>query len=77
MANRGIVTMKTQAGGYSQGATDGVSPQQAALKWVLDKDFVDCAIPGMVGSWNSREMSGAVKKWGGVTGRPSMPTITL
>jgi predicted aldo/keto reductase-like oxidoreductase len=47
-ANRGIVSMKTQAGGYAQGATASLSSQQAALKWVLDKDYVDCAIPGMV-----------------------------
>ena len=26
----------------------GGNPHQAALRWALDKDFVDCAIPGMV-----------------------------
>ena len=47
-ANLGIITMKTQAGGYKKGSTDSISPMQAALKWALDKDFVDCAVPGMV-----------------------------
>ena len=40
--------MKTQAGGYDKRVTGGLNPHQAALKWVLDKDFIDCAIPGMV-----------------------------
>ncbi|MBW2259834.1 MAG: aldo/keto reductase [Deltaproteobacteria bacterium] len=44
----GIIAMKTQAGGYDKGVTGGLNPHQAALKWVLDKDFIDCAIPGMV-----------------------------
>ena len=61
-ANLGIVTMKTQAGGYRKGATDSVSPNQAALKWVLDKDFVDCAIPGMVNMEQLMDNVGAVGK---------------
>lgn len=44
----GIIAMKTQAGGYDQGVRGDFTPHQAALKWALDKDFVDCAIPGMV-----------------------------
>jgi hypothetical protein len=44
----GIVAMKTQAGGYVAGEGLGVNPHQAALRWALDNDFVDCAIPGMV-----------------------------
>ena len=61
-ANLGIVTMKTQAGGYRKGATDSVSPNQAALKWVLGKDFVDCAIPGMVNMEQLMDNVGAVGK---------------
>ena len=61
-ANRGIVAMKTQAGGYQKGATNGVTPQQAALKWVLDKDFVDCAIPGMVNMEQLAENVGVAGK---------------
>jgi len=61
-ANLGIITMKTQAGGYQKGSTDSVSPNQAALKWVLDKDFVDCAIPGMVNMEQLTENVGAVGK---------------
>jgi aryl-alcohol dehydrogenase-like predicted oxidoreductase len=45
--NVGIVAMKTQAGGYENTFTDSVNPMQSALKWVLEKDFVDCAIPGI------------------------------
>jgi predicted aldo/keto reductase-like oxidoreductase len=44
----GIIAMKTQAGGYDKSVTGGLNPHQAALKWVLDKDFIDCSIPGMV-----------------------------
>ncbi len=61
-ANLGIITMKTQAGGYRKGATDSVSPNQAALKWVLEKDFVDCAIPGMVNMEQLTENVGAAGK---------------
>ena len=39
--------MKTQAGGYKAGAMHGLSPHQAALKWVLDDLNVTTAIPGM------------------------------
>jgi predicted aldo/keto reductase-like oxidoreductase len=46
--NVGIIAMKTQAGGYKVGATGNVTPQQAALRWALNQDFVDCAVPGMV-----------------------------
>ncbi len=44
----GIIAMKTQAGGYDKGSRGDVTPHQAALKCVLDHEFVDCAIPGMV-----------------------------
>ncbi len=44
----GIISMKTQAGGYKKGLMGDFNPHQAALKWVLDQNFVDCAIPGMV-----------------------------
>lgn len=43
----GIIAMKTQAGGYETGALGGLSPHQAALKWVLDDPGVTAAIPGM------------------------------
>jgi len=44
----GVIAMKTQAGGYNNGLKGHFNPHQAALKWALDHDFVDCAIPGMV-----------------------------
>lgn len=60
--NIGIVAMKTQAGGYRQGATDTLTPHQAALKWVLDCPFIDCAVPGMVVQEMLQENAGAVGK---------------
>ena len=61
-ANLGVIAMKTQAGGYQKASTDSVSPHQAALKWVLDKNFVDCAIPGMVNMEQLEENTGTVGK---------------
>jgi predicted aldo/keto reductase-like oxidoreductase len=61
-ANLGVIAMKTQAGGYQKASTDSVSPHQAALKWVLDKNFVDCAIPGMVNMEQLEENIGSVGK---------------
>ena len=55
--NAGIVAMKTQAGGYKQGARESLNPHQSALKWVLDLNFVDCAIPGMVNRQQLKENS--------------------
>ena len=46
-AGVGVIAMKTQAGGYKTGALGGLSPHQAALKWVLDDMNVTAAIPGM------------------------------
>jgi predicted aldo/keto reductase-like oxidoreductase len=58
----GIIAMKTQAGGYQKGVRAGLNPHQAALKWVLDHDFVDCAIPGMVNRQQLRQNMAAVGK---------------
>jgi uncharacterized protein len=43
----GIVAMKTQAGGYKKGKMEGLSPHQAALKYVLMDENVSCAVPGV------------------------------
>jgi predicted aldo/keto reductase-like oxidoreductase len=43
----GIIAMKTQTGGYAPAALGGVSPHQAALKWVLSNPDIAVAIPGM------------------------------
>ena len=60
--NIGIIAMKTQAGGYQDARRGSLSPYQAALSWVLQKDFVDCAIPGMVNIDQVVENTGAVGK---------------
>lgn len=44
----GIIAMKTQAGGYETKELGEVSPHQAALKWVLQDEYVTLAIPSMV-----------------------------
>ncbi len=43
----GIVAMKTQAGGYKRKDMGGLSPHQAALKYVLMDQHVSAAIPGV------------------------------
>ena len=61
----GIVAMKCMSGGY-EGAPDSplssLSPHQAALKWVLNHDFVDCAVPGMRNIEQIEENVGVVGK---------------
>ncbi len=46
-AGIGIVAMKTQSGGYKKGATGGLSPHQAALRYVLNDPNVAAAVPGV------------------------------
>ncbi len=43
----GIVAMKTQAGGYKKAKMGGLSPHQAALKYILTDQNVSCAVPGV------------------------------
>ncbi|AFM24581.1 aldo/keto reductase [Desulfomonile tiedjei] len=43
----GIVAMKTQAGGYKASDMGGLSPHQAALKYVLLDQHVAVAVPGV------------------------------
>lgn len=43
----GFVAMKTQAGGYKKQKMGGLSPHQAALKYVLMDQSVSCAVPGV------------------------------
>lgn len=43
----GVIAMKTQAGGYKAEDMGGISPHQAALKYVLRDQHVSTAIPGV------------------------------
>ena len=43
----GIIAMKTQAGGFKKEKMQGLSPHQAALKYVLMDQNVSCAVPGV------------------------------
>jgi uncharacterized protein len=47
-AGMGVIAMKTQQGGYKTKALGGVSPHQAALKFVLQNPNVTAAVPAMV-----------------------------
>jgi hypothetical protein len=47
-AGIGIVAMKTQAGGYETKELGDISPNQAALKWVLQDANVSTTVPSMV-----------------------------
>jgi predicted aldo/keto reductase-like oxidoreductase len=73
-ANVGVVAMKTQLGGYKTESTSQLSPQQAALKWALDQDFVSCAVPGMVNMEQLVENVGAVGKRVGWSERKTLHT---
>jgi len=46
-AGLGIVAMKTQAGGYKKEKMGGLTPHQAALRYVLADKNVSCAVPGV------------------------------
>jgi aryl-alcohol dehydrogenase-like predicted oxidoreductase len=43
----GIVAMKTQAGGYKKEKMGGLSPHQAALRYILRDQSVSAAVPGV------------------------------
>lgn len=43
----GIVAMKTQAGGYKKERMGGLTPHQAALKYILLDQNVSAAVPGV------------------------------
>ncbi len=43
----GIVAMKTQAGGYKKEKMGGLSPHQAALRYILRDQNVSMAVPGV------------------------------
>jgi predicted aldo/keto reductase-like oxidoreductase len=70
----GIIAMKTQAGGYQKGVTGGLNAHQAALRWVLDHDFIDCAIPGMVNRPQLKQNAAAVGKKSGWSDRKVLDT---
>jgi hypothetical protein len=46
-AGLGVVAMKVMSGGYQMAPAPGLSPYQSALRWVLGKKGVACAIPSM------------------------------
>jgi len=56
----GIVAMKTQAGGYKKAKMGGLSPHQAALKFILMDPNVSCAVPGVTTIEQIEECAGVM-----------------
>lgn len=56
----GMVAMKTQAGGYKKEKMGGLSPHQAALKYILLDQNVSAAIPGVTTIEQIEECAGAM-----------------
>ncbi len=54
-AGVGVIAMKTQAGGYTVEDMGGLSPHQAALKWVLQDPNVATTVPSMANLDQVRE----------------------
>ncbi|NWF92078.1 MAG: aldo/keto reductase [Syntrophaceae bacterium] len=57
----GIVAMKTQAGGYKKEKMAGLTPHQAALKYVLLDQNVSAAIPGVTTIEQIEECAGVMR----------------
>ncbi len=58
----GVVAMKTQAGGYKADDMGGLSPHQAALKYVLMDQNVSTAVPGVTTIEQIEECAAVVGK---------------
>jgi len=56
----GIVAMKTQAGGYKKERMGGLTPHQAALKYILTDQNVSAAVPGVTTIEQIEECVGAM-----------------
>jgi len=57
----GIVAMKTQAGGYKKEKMEGLTPHQAALKYVLRDPHVAAAVPGVTAIEQIEECAAVMK----------------
>lgn len=73
-AGLAVIAMKTQRGGdgYAYGPTGDMTPNQAALRYVLDNPNIDCAIPGMT-TFEQLEENLAAMQMGADTGRHFAP----
>jgi predicted aldo/keto reductase-like oxidoreductase len=66
-AGVGIIAMKTQNGGYRNGPLPGLTPHQAALRFVVEKPGVHVAVPGMLSRRMVDENLKAIRGKGGFT----------
>ena len=57
----GIVAMKTQAGGYKKEKMGGLTPHQAALRYVLRDQNVSAAVPGVTTIEQIEECAAAMR----------------
>ena len=57
----GIVAMKTQAGGYKKEKMGGLTPHQAALRYVLGDQNVSAAVPGVTTIEQIEECAAAMR----------------
>ena len=60
-AGIGIVAMKTQAGGYKKEKMEGLTPHQAALRYVLTDLNVAAAVPGVTSIEQIEECAAVMK----------------
>jgi len=56
------ISQSLEAGGYETPSTSSFNPMQAALTWVLNQDYVDCAVSGMQNIEQLEENVGVVGK---------------
>ena len=68
-AGVGIIAMKTQQGGYQTKELGGISPHQAALKFVLQDPNVTAAIPAMENLAQVKEDTAVMSMLGEFTAR--------
>jgi len=62
----GIIGMKTQNGGFRGSPFADLSPHQAALRFVLEKSGMACAVPGMLNRKMVEENLGVLNNHGGL-----------
>jgi predicted aldo/keto reductase-like oxidoreductase len=66
-AGVGVIAMKTQNGGYRNGPVPDLTPHQAALRFVVEKQGVHVAVPGMLSRKMVDENLEAISGKGGLT----------
>lgn len=71
-AGLGIIAMKTQQGGFKSDKFKGMSPHQAALRWVLQNKNIATTIPSMVAFAHVDENVGTMREKFGATDQKAL-----